>query len=134
MRDRGFTLIELIVVITIIGILGAFVVTRIAGSAEKARATKATNDVRAIYNAAQTINVQTGMWPQTIEEMVNPQDENGMPLAGGLDKMYMDPWGRPYEMQFDSDGSPIIVCYGKDGGEGGEGENQDYRYPEETEF
>ena len=66
------------------------------------------------------------MWPQTIEEMVKPQDENGIILAGGLDKVPVDPWGRPYlYLQPGEHGEFDLFSHGKDGQPGGTGEGAD---------
>lgn len=131
-RRRGFTLLELIVVITIIGILGTFVVARIAGSTDKARIQKAKSDLKTIYGAAVTYQAQTGDWPEQISELVNATDENGLPIPGTLDKMPKDPWGNEYVMEEGSYG-PVFICYGKDNAPGGQGIDADHREPEEDD-
>ena len=81
---NGFTLLELIVVITIIGLLGAMVVVQVKGAGPKARRARVDNDLRQIISVAEMIQVETGSYPETIEAMVNAKDENGNDLAGSL--------------------------------------------------
>ena len=127
---RGFTLLELIVVITIIGILGTFVLVRIAGSTDSARIAKANSDLSAIRSAATMYQAQTGSWPQSIQELVNPRDDNGIPIPGTLEKLPKDPWGNEYVFEAGQYG-PIVTCYGRDNAPGGEGIDGDVVLGEE---
>ena len=73
-----------------------------------------------------------GGWPESIDEMVNPVDEDGNELEG-LEEMPRDPWGNEYEYEL-RDGKPVIICLGRDANTGGEGDDQDYEYPETDEY
>ncbi len=129
-RYQGFTLLELIVVITIIGILGTFVVMRVSGSTAKARVMKAKSDVRIIYDAAVSFEAQTGDWPDSVDELVNARDpDTGMLLPGTLPEVPKDPWKNEYLFEMGDDG-PVVITYGKDGSPGGEAESQDHQHPE----
>lgn len=129
--SRGFTLLELIVVITIIGILGTLVVTNVSGWIGRTRTTKIRFDCKAIYEAAKQYEIQTGRYPDTIEELVNPVDDEGQKLPGGLQEYPKDPYGNEYLLEI-QDGAPVVMSYGKDGTPGGEGDDEDYTYPEEA--
>ena len=127
---RGFTLMELIVVITIIGILGTIVLVKVVGRVAQTREVKAKADLRAIYQAAQQYYLDTSYWPQSIDDLINPtHPETGDPIHGGLEKRPLDPWLHEYEYEL-LDGRAIVRCLGADQSQGGEGENMDYEYPE----
>ncbi len=130
---KGFTLLELIVVITIIGILGTLVVVKVGGFTGTAKVTKIKNDMQAIFRAAEIYKVTTGGFPQSIDELKNPPQnaatgsQSTDPL---LDQNVKDPWNNDYLYEIDSTGKPVVRCYGKDGAQGGEGDDKDYSYPE----
>ena len=132
LAKKGFTLLELIVVSTIIGLLGTLVVTKVAPILFRANKTKIISDQKTIYNTAKIIYTTSGGWPESIDEMVNPVDEDGNELEG-LEEMPRDPWGNEYEYEL-RDGKPVIICLGRDANTGGEGDDQDYEYPETDEY
>ena len=127
-RQAGFTLLELIVVITIIGILSTFVVLRTAGWAGKTRVTKAASDMDTIIRAAEIFYTQTGRYPESLDEMVNAKDDQGTAI-NCLEKYPKDPWTHEYIYELQS-GRPHVKCLGADGQEGGEGDAQDLERPE----
>jgi general secretion pathway protein G len=128
-RRGGFTLLELIVVITIIGLLASIVMVSTRGAGPKARLTKAKAEMRNIYSVAEAMYNETGRWPESIEDMVNAKDDNDMPLSMSLDKYPTDPWQNEYVYTVENN-LAIVRCLGSDGAEGGEGEAQDLSYPE----
>jgi general secretion pathway protein G len=129
-RTRGgFTLLELIVVITIIGLLMSIVVVSTRGAGPKARETKAKADMKAIRDTAVMLQTSTGRWPESIEEMVNAKDENGQPAIASLEKFPKDPWQNEYLYSVEN-GDATVKCLGSDGAEGGDGEARDLTYPE----
>lgn len=125
--SAGFTLIELVVVLAILGILGTLVAVNAGAAPVIARQRKVELDVKAILAAAQVIEAHTGVWPETIGAMVSPRASDGTPLVGLTDPP-LDPWGRDYEYQL-GDGGPTVRCLGRDGREGGEGEDRDVVWP-----
>ena len=132
LAKKGFTLLELIVVITIIGLLGTLVVTKVAPILFRANKTKIISDQKTIYNTAKIIYTTSGGWPESIDEMVNPVDEDGNEMEG-LEEMPKDPWRNEYEYELRG-GKPVIICLGRDANTGGEGDDQDYEYPETDEY
>ncbi len=128
---KGFTLLELIVVITIIGILGTLVVVKVQGWVEKARIEKIKSDLREIYKAAEIYQVVTGSFPNSIEELRTGKDPQGNDIGATIGDA-KDPWNVEYVYELGSEGKPRIRCLGKDGVEGGEGINKDYAYPESS--
>jgi len=125
----GFTLLELIVVITIIGILSSIVVVATRGAPAKARHTAAVAAMDNILKVAEILYTTTGKYPETIEEMVNAKDENGQPAAASLEKFPKDPWMHEFIYSVEG-GVPQVKCLGRDGAEGGDGEDADITRPE----
>jgi general secretion pathway protein G len=127
-RETAFTLLELIVVITIIGILGTIVTVKVIPILIHSKREVAEITVKRIVDAAKIVHVMKGRLPETIDEMVDARDEEGNPI-GGLDEEPIDPWKHRYVYAVE-DGRPVAICYGRDGIEGGEGEDADIRWPQ----
>lgn len=137
-RDSGFTLLELLIVITIIGILSIIVVPRFMDIPQKARVEAARQQIAAFGLALDRYNLDNGTYPTTEQGLISliqkptteplPQNYNE---GGYLKKKEIpkDPWGREY--LYNSPGSHgndyEILCYGADGREGGEGVNADIK-------
>jgi general secretion pathway protein G len=122
-RRRGFTLLELIVVITIIGLLSSVVVVATKNLPRRARALKVQQDLRQILTAARTIHIDTGRYPDTILEMVGTRG------LVSLETYPRDPWGGDYLFEVFDD-EPRATCLGSDGQPGGaEGEAVDIVMP-----
>jgi general secretion pathway protein G len=126
--NAGFTLIEIMVVVLILGLLAALVVPKIVGRTDDARVTKAKSDIKAIESALNLFKIDNGFYPSTAEGLqalvqAPPRAKKWNP-DGYLDKLPIDPWGVEYIYQ--SDGRQIVVAsMGADGVEGGEGYNAD---------
>lgn len=132
-RQSGFTLIEVMVVIVILGILSALVVPNILGRAGDARVQAAKSDMAAISQALDMYKLDNSVYPtsdQGLEALVtkpsgSPEPRNWNP-SGYLKKMPQDPWHRDYQYMSPADGAAFeIRTLGADGREGGEGEDQD---------
>jgi general secretion pathway protein G len=135
--SEGFTLIELMVVIVILGILAGLIVPRIMGRPEEAKQTKARIQMESIETALKMYKLDNGVYPSTeqgLEALVEPPTVGELPRAwrqGGYlekGKVPKDPWGNPFiylspgiHSDFD------LVSYGSDGQPEGEGKNRDIR-------
>jgi len=131
---RGFTLIEILVVVVIIGIIGAIVVPNLLGRPDQARLTAAESDLRNLANALDLYRLDNFQYPSTdqgLEALVErpsgfPEPQNYNP-DGYIRNLPTDPWGSPYV--YERDGSNFsLYSLGADGAEGGDGLNADIRY------
>ena len=106
-------------------VVGVVVVVRATGWTEKARYTKIRSDLRAIVYAAEVFRTATGRSPTSLEELGAGKYKNGEDIGSSL-SLTRDPWNNDYLFQVDSNGRFRAICLGRDGAEGGEGEDQDY--------
>jgi general secretion pathway protein G len=130
LTQAGFTLIEIMVVVFILGLLVTLVAPKIIGRTDDARKVKATADIKGIEEALHLFKLDCGFYPssgQGLEALVpggSVSNCRKYSADGYLDRVPVDPWGNKYV--FFSDGSNYIVkSYGADGQEGGEGKNAD---------
>ena len=130
-RQRGFTLIELMVVLAIIGVLAALIVPNVLGRADDARITAARTDVGNLMQALKLYKLDNQRFPSTEQGLnaliLKPTTE---PVPGNwkpyLDKLPKDPWGRPYQdLSPGIKGEVDVLSFGADGQAGGEGNNAD---------
>lgn len=132
-RTGGFTLIEVMVVVVILGILAAIVVPRVMDRPEAARITKAKQDIRAMESALNLYKLDNYRYPSTdqgLEALV--EKPSGTPEArnwksgGYLDRLPKDPWGNPYQyLNPGVHGEIDIYSLGADGRPGGDGADAD---------
>lgn len=132
-QQQGFTLIEIMVVIVIIGLLAAVVGPKLFGQADEARVTKAKADIRAIEGGLNLYRLDNFVYPSTdqgLEALVTkpggtPEPRNWKD-GGYLERLPKDPWGNEYQyLNPGSHGSIDIYSFGADGQEGGEDVNAD---------
>jgi general secretion pathway protein G len=130
-RRRGFTLIELMVVLVIIGVLGALIVPQFLERADDARVTAARTDVNNLMQALKLYRLDNQRYPTTeqgLESLVRKPTAGAIPpnWKPYLDKLPPDPWGRPYQyLNPGVKGEIDIFSFGADGQPGGEGKNAD---------
>ena len=131
--QRGFTFIEIMVVVAILAILAALVVPRIMGRTDDAKRTAAKVQIRNIEGALQLYKLDNGVYPSTeqgLKALVEKPAVGVVPkkwkLGGYIQKLPEDPWGNPYKYLSPSPkGDYEITCFGTDGEVGGEGINAD---------
>ena len=135
-RARGFTLIEIMVVVVILGILGSLIVPNIIGRPDEARVTAARADIEAIGNALELYRLDNGDYPSTdqgLEALVTQPSGYPEPRRwnseGYLKKLPIDPWDEPY-LYFSEDRTFEVYSLGSNRQEGGEGVDADLRYSE----
>lgn len=130
-KSRGFTLLEILVVMAILGMLIAAVAPNIMGSSDEAKVTIAKTDLRNISSALDMYKLDNHSYPSTdqgLEALVNrpggsPEAKNWK-SGGYLKKMPADPWQRPYE--YINNGAAFeLYSLGADGQDGGDGYNAD---------
>ncbi len=130
---RGFTLIEVMVVVVILGILAALVVPKIMSRPDDARLAKARQDIRTVEAALNLYKLDNYVYPTTdqgLEALVTkptiPPEPRQWKSGGYLDRLPQDPWGRNYLfLQPGQHGDLDIYSLGADGQQGGDGINAD---------
>ena len=130
-RAAGYTLLEIMVVVFILGLLATLVAPKIVGRADDARRTKALADLKGIEQALNLYRLDTGSYPTTaqgLDALVRRPETPPVPRTwnpnGYLERLPVDPWGNPY-VYVASGGRFTLRSYGADGAEGGEGKFAD---------
>jgi general secretion pathway protein G len=129
--EAGITLIEMLVVVTIIALFAALVAPTMLKQGDKARVTQAHAQINSFMTALGAYKLDTGTFPTTEQglQALRVRPENQPQWAGPyLPKdIPVDPWSRPYLYKFPGEhgDEPDIVCLGADGAPGGEGLNAD---------
>jgi len=135
LREKGFSFLELMVVVVILGILATYIAPRFMGRTDDAKAVKAKVDILAIETALKLYKLDNGNYPTTdqgLAALVEKPSTEPVPLnwkeKGYLEKSKVptDPWGKEYlylspGVHDDYD----LISYGADGAQGGEGKNKD---------
>jgi len=133
-RQDGFTLIEIMVEILILGLLATLVVQSLRGATDKAKRTKAMADIAELKTALDRYYIDNGSYPTTeqgLQALVTPPSQGSNSAqatnyeeGGYIRRIPLDPWSNPYVYQ--SDGNTYTLkSLGADGAEGGSGKNAD---------
>jgi general secretion pathway protein G len=115
--QAGFTLVEIMVVIVILGLLATMVAANVIGASDEARITKAQTDVKTIADSIKQYRVKEGRLPESLETLTT-KNERGINYIEDLPK---DPWGNDYILrQGDTPRDFVVLSMGPDGSEGTE--------------
>ena len=126
-HSKGFTIIELLIVMAILGMLAVMVAPNLFNQADSARRDAALSQISSLSNALDAHRLDVGRYPDTLEGLVRNTSGrsswNGPYIRGNLP---MDPWGNAY--QYSSDGSSFeLMSFGADGRPGGTGNDAEIR-------
>ncbi len=132
-KRKGFTLVEVLVVVVILGLLAALVAPRVVGQGEDAKRTAASVQIREIEQALEMYRLDNSFYPTTaqglqalVNKPVSPPEPRRYRQGGYMRKLPVDPWGSPYVYRMPGDHSEFdIFSRGADGEEGGEGSGRD---------
>ena len=132
-NNQGFTLIEVMVVILIIGVLAALVVPKVMSRPDEARITAAGQDIATVSQALNLYKLDNGRYPTTeqglaalVRKPTLPPVPENWKNDGYLDRVPKDPWGTPYQyLQPGIHGSIDVFSLGADRASGGEGSDAD---------
>jgi len=132
-RQRGFTLIEVMVVIAILGILAALIVPKIMSRPDEARRVAAKQDIATVMQALKLYRLDNGRYPaqdQGLAALVKKPDTDPVPNnwkdGGYLERLPNDPWGAPYQYLIPGAHDEVdVFSFGADGKPGGDGNNAD---------
>jgi general secretion pathway protein G len=130
---RGFTLIEIMVVVVIIGLLAAVILPNVFGNVAKAQVNKAKSDIQAIETALTMYKLDNFKYPSTdmglqaLVQKPNDPTVRNWREGGYVKRISADPWGNPYQYVFPGTRGQEydLYTFGADAQEGGEGENAD---------
>jgi len=130
--NRGFTLLEIIVVVAIIAILAAYIAPKVAGRVDDARISKAKSDIRVLESSLELYKLDNFVYPssgQGLNSLVSKPSGEGNKNwreGGYIKKLNKDPWGNQYQYQFPGANSEFdVFSLGSDAAVGGEGEAAD---------
>lgn len=132
-RNQGFTLIEMMIVIVIMGILASLIVPKIMGRPDEARIIAAKQDIASVLQALKLYKLDNQRYPTTdqglqalITRPTSPPNPSNWKSSGYLDKLPVDPWGNPYQYLFPGiHGEIDVFSWGVDGAAGGESNDAD---------
>lgn len=128
-EDAGFSLIELMVVIVIMGLLTTIVVVNVLPSQDRAMVEKARTDVRMIEQAIEMYRIDTRRYPsleEGLDVLAVPPSGSTLRTESYIRNLPLDPWGNPYQYLYPGEnGAFDVFSFGADGRSGGEGLNAD---------
>ena len=125
--QTGFSLIELLVVLVILGLIAGLVVPNIIGQTEKAKVKAAAATIQRLAMGVEAYYLDNGEVPERLEQLVtDPGNVSSWTGPYVKKSILKDPWGEPYQFRYPGEhGEFDIVSYGPDKQMGGEGKNAD---------
>ena len=139
MKRRGFSLIEIMIVIIILGLLAGLVLPKLMGQADKAKKKIVCIQMHSLKDSLKNFKLDNGVYPTTEEGLnallQNPDSQKYKSYTEGgyLDgKAPLDPWKNPY-IYINEDGKIDLISLGADGKEGGSGEAKDIRFSKDCQ-
>ena len=131
--SRGFTLVEIMVVLVILGILAAIVAQKFSGRLDRAKQLASAAQIRVLEDSLDIFYADNGFYPTTQQGLTaliaRPSNAKFWPEGGYLKEPILpkDPWGNPYVYASPAPNTPYeITCYGRDGRQGGDGVDKDF--------
>lgn len=124
-RDRGFSLMELMVVIAILGILSTLVVRNVIPMIGRAKVNTAKSDIATLKDAVQHYLMNNNKLPDSLDALIAPDPKNGNGSYIEQEETPRDPWDNEYQYIKEGSNKFEIKSYGADGLEGGEGDDED---------
>lgn len=132
-RSGGFTLIEIMVVIVILGVLAALIVPKVMSRPDEARVVAAKQDIASLSQALKLYRLDNKVYPTSEQGLaaltskpVVPPVPDGWKAGGYVERLPADPWGRPYQYLNPGIHDEIdLFSYGADGVPGGQGSDAD---------
>lgn len=130
-KQAGFTLIEIMVVVAVIGLLIGFIGPRVFNQVEKAERTRIAQDIRAIESALKLYRLDNYRYPsqaEGLEALITSPSQNGNWNGPYMENMPTDPWNQPYRYANPSTHNKQVDVFtlGLDNIQGGEGSNKDW--------
>jgi general secretion pathway protein G len=124
----GYSLLEILIVLTIIGLIATFVGPRLLSQLDRSKVTAARVQVKALSSAIETMHLDLGRYPteaEGLDLLSRPPEEGGSNWAGPYleNGVPLDPWRNPYGYRFNLDAGdrPVVLSFGADGKDGGSG-------------
>ncbi len=131
-KQQGFTLLEMIVVVTIIAILAAYIAPKVAGRVDDARISKAKSDIRVLESSLELYKLDNFVYPASgqglsaLTSQPSGSELKNWRQGGYIKKLNKDPWGNDYQYLFPgTNGEFDVFSLGADASTGGEGEAAD---------
>lgn len=123
-NQGGFTLVELMVVISIIAVLAAIVGYNVLGSVDEGNIAAAKAQIKQFDTSLTAYKIKFKKFPESLDALVNPPEGEAIMNAKSIP---LDPWGNPYVYQLESSRKYVIISYGADGAAGGSDVDADIR-------
>lgn len=115
-REHGFTLIEILIVVAIIGLIASLIAPNLIGRFERSKEEVAKAQVEMLSSAVQSFMIDMGRYPNRLEELINLQDPKWRGPYLSKRSLPKDPWGREYQFKCPGDHGPFdLYSFGPNG-------------------